>query len=273
MSKMSDEIAVLDSVTKLGPSDAKRVVVVASHGGIYAAYVAVCRGARGVVLNDAGRGKDDAGISGLDYLDAFSVPAATVSYLSSRIGDGADMMERGRISHVNRTASVLGCAIGQSCGECAAHMSKHAYEPVEVPTRSESRYVLRASPDGPVVWGLDSISLIESSDERSVVIAGSHGELLGGRPETAMRYDAVAAVFHDAGIGIDEAGTGRLPVLDLRRIPAATVSAATARIGDARSIWETGRISRINDTAASFGAEVGMSAQEWVDTIIGGTSL
>ena len=97
-----------------------------------------------------------------------------------------------------------------------------------------------------------------------VIVTGSHGGLLGGRPETALKYDALAALFNDAGIGIDEAGVTRLPALDTRGIAAGTVAAASARIGDARSAYEDGVLSRVNDRAAMLGIVSGMTAREFV---------
>ena len=41
-------------------------------------------------------------------------------------------------------------------------------------------------------------------------------------------------------------------------------SAASARIGDARSTYEDGIISRVNARAASFGLREGISAREFV---------
>src|SRR5262249_44425030 len=90
------------------------------------------------------------------------------------------------------------------------------------------------------------------------------GGLLGGRPETALKYDVLAALFNDAGIGIDEAGVSRLPTLDARGIAAGTVRAASARIGDARSTYEDGILSRINTRAAALGIAPGMAAREFV---------
>ena len=42
-------------------------------------------------------------------------------------------------------------------------------------------------------------------------------------PETALKYDVRCALYNDAGIGKDAAGTSRLPALDARGIAAATV--------------------------------------------------
>ena len=105
--------------------------------------------------------------------------------------------------------------------------------------------------DAPAVWALDSASLVGAEHVGTVVVTGSHGGLLGGRPDTALKYDALAALFNDAGIGIDEAGVTRLPALDARGIAAGTVAAASARIGDARSTYEDGILSRVNSARRS----------------------
>jgi hypothetical protein len=111
---------------------------------------------------------------------------------------------------------------------------------------------------------LDSNSLVRPEDEGAIVVTGSHGALLGGKPETAIRVDAFAAVYNDAGGGIDEAGFSRLPVLDARGIAGATVHAHSARIGDARSTYDDGMISRINQAAERYGGRVGMSCRAFV---------
>ena len=48
---------VADTATKLGPEHDGQVVISASHGGLYAAYLAARAGVRGVILNDASVGK------------------------------------------------------------------------------------------------------------------------------------------------------------------------------------------------------------------------
>ena len=75
---------ILDSITKLAPEDAGRVVIAASHGGDYAAYCAARGRVRAVVLNDAGVGWQRAGIAGLDALQQWGVAAATADYRSCR---------------------------------------------------------------------------------------------------------------------------------------------------------------------------------------------
>jgi hypothetical protein len=266
---MSDpELLVIDSVTRMDARHRGKVLVAGSHGGVYAAYLAALGRLRGVILNDAGVGKDDAGISGLAYLDEAGIAAATVAHDSARIGDGADMLARGVISHVNRLAAALGCKPGLSCADCAQLLMRAAVPQQDPPPKRESRFRLRARPGEPEVWGIDSASLVTLDDKDKILIVGSHGQLLGGRPETALKYDAVAAVYHDAGCGIDNAGTSRLPALDARGIAAATVAHDSARIGDARSIWDGGVITHVNATAGRMGARTGITAQEFVDCVV-----
>ncbi|MFT5181393.1 MAG: hypothetical protein ACI8S3_001277, partial [Alphaproteobacteria bacterium] len=74
----------------------------------------------------------------------------------------------------------------------------------------------------------------------------------------------LAAVFNDAGSDL----VSRLPDLESLGIAAATVATASARIGDARSCYETGVISHVNETAAAAGAAPGMSCIAFVDLVI-----
>ncbi len=131
-----------------------------------------------------------------------------------------------------------------------------------MPTLDETRSLLHPGP--PEVWGIDSASLLRAEDKDAIVITGSHGALLGGKPDSALKYPVRAALFSDAGIGIDQAGITRLPALAARGIPAATVSAASARIGDAKSLYRDGVISHVNSVAAAAGAKPGMTTRDFV---------
>src|SRR5437763_14357023 len=114
-------IVVADSITRIAEAEARGAIVInASHGGIYAAYLAAKLGAAAAIFNDAGVGRDQAGIGGLDYLQELGVPAATVGHDTARIGDGADMMARGVITHANALAQALGCRSGVPCRDAAA---------------------------------------------------------------------------------------------------------------------------------------------------------
>lgn len=266
---MAGDPVILDSVTKLAAADAGRVAVCASHAGLYAAWCAAAAGVRAVILNDAGIGKDEAGVAGLAWLDALGLPAAALDHDSCRIGDGRDAWSRGRVSRVNRAAARLGAAPGQPAREAAARLAAAVARRLEVPPIRESRARLDAAcRSGVEVWAVDSVSLVRPEDAGRILVTGSHGGILGGRPETAVGAPVFAALFNDAGIGIDEAGTTRLPALDARGIAAATVDAATARIGDGRSTWADGVVSRVNARAAALGGRVGATARELVARLV-----
>ncbi|MBV8088861.1 MAG: hypothetical protein JO139_04680, partial [Alphaproteobacteria bacterium] len=197
-----------------------------------------------------------------EYLADLGIPAAAVGHDSARIGDGADMMARGRITHANGLAQALGCRPGMACREAAVRLQRSRSGNREPPTEREGSFLLLADP--PAVWALDSASLVSIEHLGAIVVTGSHGGLLGDRPDTALKCDALAALFNDAGIGVDEAGVSRLPALDRRGIAAGAVAAASARIGDARSTFEEGVLSRINARAAALGIAPGMTARDFV---------
>lgn len=256
-------ITIADSATQLDRSAHGTVVVCGSHAGVFAAACVPRWGVRGVILNDAGVGLDGAGVAGLLLLDQLGVPGASVSHDSARIGDGQDTWDRGLLSHVNRTAAGLGCREGMSTRDAADRLWHSRIVDADAFDVYESRALVAGGP--PPVWLLDSASLVRSGDTGSIVLTGSHGGVLGGRPETALKVDALAAVFNDAGGGRDGAGTSRLPVLDTRGIAAATVASNTARIGDGRSTYADGVLSAVNRRASTLGAKPGMTAREFVD--------
>lgn len=255
-------IVIADSITRVASEANGAVVVNASHGGVYAAFCAAKLAVAAAIFNDAGVGRDKAGIGGLLYLETLHIPAAAIGYRSARIGDGADMMARGILTHANARAASLGCRPGMACREAAEALRRTQEEGLRPPPESEAAFLILKDP--PAVWALDSASLVGPQHKGAIVVTGSHGGLLGGKPETALKYDALAALFNDAGIGIDEAGTRRIFALDQRGIAAATVSAESARIGEAGSTYEDGVLSCVNHTAARLGIEVGMSARDFV---------
>lgn len=256
------------SVTKLDARHRDAVLVAGSHGGVIAGYLAANAGVRAVILNDAGVGKDAAGISSLPYLDKIGLAAATVEHMSARIGEGADMLARGVITHANATAARLGVRAGQSCAEAAERLLAAPAATAAPPPYEEARFPIREAPGESAIWGLDSVSLVLPEDKDRILIIGSHGGILAGKPETAMKHDAIAAVFNDAGVGADGAALTRLPPLAARGIAAVTVDCMSARIGDARSSWETGVLSHVNETAKKLGARPGLTTQDFVGLVI-----
>jgi hypothetical protein len=260
---------VLDSATLLKRSAAGRVAICASHGGVYAAYLAAKANVRAVVLNDAGVGRDSAGVAGLFWLDGLGIAACAVDHQSARIGDGRDMYESGILSTANNVAATIGCRPGMPVIEAAALLAKIADPAMRPPPEigeTRRRIPNRGHRE---VWALDSVSLEKEEDRRKILVTGSHGGLLGGDPSGALKVDAFAAFFNDAGGGKDGAGFTRLPALDKRAVAAATVSAASARIGDGLSTYETGVISRVNAAAKHLGLAEGMSARQAVARLVG----
>lgn len=256
---------VLDSITTLGPDSAGRVVLAGSHAGAYCGMMAAKACVGGIVLHDAGIGLDQAGIAGLDLLASAGIPAAAIDFRSARIGDGEDCFQRGIISAVNSVARVLGIAAGITAREALAKMlvAPTSLESILEPSGlQESRLDWTIVPGNVSICLLDSNALVNDSDIGKIIITGSHGGLLGGRPETAVRVPVFAAAYNDAGVGIDQAGISRLAALEARGIGGVTVSAMSARIGDSRSTLNDGIISHINPTAGRYGAETGISMRE-----------
>jgi len=101
-------LVLLDSVTQVEFRHAGQLVVTGSHGG--ASVVPYARAVRAwlYVFNDAGVGKDGAGIAALDLLDADGIAAVTVAHTSARIGEAMDAWEHGVVTHLNGAALALG---------------------------------------------------------------------------------------------------------------------------------------------------------------------
>ncbi len=258
---MVNTIVAVDSMTKLPDEIIGRVLVAGSHGGVYPAYLAAKSQVRGIVLNDAGGGKDDAGFASLAYLETLGIPAATCSHVSACIGDGGDMLRRGKISRVNTVAAKLGCLVHQGVGQAAELMRAAQWFGIKAPAYEESRVCLSRGDGGPIVWGIDSASLVRPEDEGQIIVTGSHGGLLGGDIAAAIRVPAAACAFNDAGVGANGVGITRLAALDTRGIVAVTVDCMSARIGDARSMWDSGKISYVNEKARACGINPGQTLQ------------
>jgi len=160
----------------------------------------------------------------------------------------------------------LGWGVGMPVSEAVRVTSgRRLQTPKVFSLPAEGRCLLAEGP--PRVWALDSASLVRPEDEGAIVVTGSHGGLIGGHPESALRAPAMAAVFNDAGFGLEDAGISRLPALDVRGIAAATVAAASARIGEGCSTFSSGTLSAVNGVARSLGARVGNSTSDFIELV------
>ena len=108
---------VIDSISAVTHEMRGQIVVTGSHGGISAAHLALAHPPGLAVFNDAGMGLDEAGVKGLEILDAAGIAACTVSHETARIGEAESTLATGRISAVNSRASAYGIRTGQPCAE------------------------------------------------------------------------------------------------------------------------------------------------------------
>ncbi|HUP97189.1 MAG TPA: hypothetical protein VM073_04570 [Usitatibacter sp.] len=265
------DVLVVDSATQLGAAARGAVVVCGSHGALYPSWLAARARVRAVVLNDAGIGRHSAGIAGVLWLANLGIAAVAVDYRTAPIGDARGTLETGVVTTVNEVAALHGCLPGHTCRQATRCLLEHAVEPrdKDVPEIGESRLRISNTGHRPV-WALDSVSLVRADDRRAVLVTGSHGGLLGGkRDDGILSVDVFAAFFNDAGGGKDDAGYARLPLLEGRGIAGATVSCLSARIGDGRSTYDTGVISRANAVAQRLDVKEGMTAREAVARLVG----
>ena len=119
-------LRVVDSITELGPADAGCLAVSGSHGGISSARYALAARPWLSVFNDAGVGKDAAGMAALPFLQTQGLAACTVSHDSARIGEAASTLADGVISHANPLAVSVGVRPGQRCRDLVEGLHRRA---------------------------------------------------------------------------------------------------------------------------------------------------
>ena len=126
-------VLLIDSITQLEPGDAGLIAVSGSHGGLSSAQYALAVPLRLVVFNDAGVGKDAAGIAALTRLQEAGRAAVAVAHHTARIGDAHDHWDAGVISQVNEAAAALGLAPGQPLREALMVLLKRGGPAAAVP--------------------------------------------------------------------------------------------------------------------------------------------
>jgi hypothetical protein len=262
-------IVTLPSCSDATAAHAGAVIVSGSYGGKYNAFNAAKWGVRGVIMNDAGVGAGNAGVVGLPYLDQIGLPAATASADSCHIGDGDHTLAHGIISHVNRAAIALGCGSGQTVRACAERMRGAQVPATKPPPITEGiRVTLRDVPGEPKLICADSVGMVRPEDAGQIVITASHAALPGGQPDTLIPRGIYAVFFCDAGVGMDNAGIARLPLLDADNVIAGTTSAASAPIGDSQALYERGILSHLTSAAVRAGGSVGMPLKTFVERLL-----
>jgi len=102
------------------------VVIDGSHFGVNSAKMAVDAAVKGRIGNDAGIGKNSAGIAGLNILEKVGIPGAAVSSMSAKIGVGMSTWDTGKVSTVNESARKIGVKVGMTTQEAANVMFQSA---------------------------------------------------------------------------------------------------------------------------------------------------
>ena len=116
------KIIIVDTSSDVNEGNDNDIIVTGSHSGRNSGEHLSSLNIKGVIGNDAGMGKENAGIAGMKILEEHGTPAAAVSCMSARIGNGTSTYEQGKISAANEVAKKLGITIGMAAKEAADKM-------------------------------------------------------------------------------------------------------------------------------------------------------
>ena len=116
------KIVVADSAAGMDERSKGDVFVDGSHCGVNVGEMTLSTGMGAMIGNDAGMGKNDAGIVALKMCDERGIPAAAVAAISAKIGSGMSTYEQGKISVANETAKKMGVTAGMTAKEAADKM-------------------------------------------------------------------------------------------------------------------------------------------------------
>jgi uncharacterized protein YunC (DUF1805 family) len=251
-------IVVMDSMTYVDARNFNCDVLIAAS---YFGAMPVCHWVlpvqpKGVIAQEAGGGKNMAGVSGLWALDAHGIPGAATTTESCRVSDGEDMYANGVIAQMNASAQRLGVIPGMTAADAANRMLQHKRPLAEAPAMIE---VVHESANGRIL-ALGSTSFIDDGNAGDVICAGS--AFSAPSADYAAPYAIRGLICNDAGRCKDDSGIAGLGVMETKGVPAAAVSAASAEIGDALSTYHDGTISALNAAARNLGISEGMSAKE-----------
>lgn len=113
---------LLDSIALIRSIHANTVIVSGSHGGRSAAEFVIAMNQKPscVFFNDAGGGKEAAGLIALEVLQSHGVSCACYSHMTARIGDAQDGYSSGIISALNPLARSLGIELHMSVKQAVA---------------------------------------------------------------------------------------------------------------------------------------------------------
>jgi hypothetical protein len=107
---------------------------------------------------------------------------------------------------------------------------------------------------------LDSVTRLPPEADGAVVVGGSHAAVYAAH--LSAKGGIRAAIHHDAGIGLDEAGVSGLAYTEALGMAMVALATESCRIGDGKDQLERGVVSRANSRAAACGVLAGMSCRQ-----------
>ena len=257
---IADSLSYYDD--RVGVDD---VVLGGSYAGASTISTVLPTGAKAIIAHDAGIGKAQAGISGLALCDKLGIPMAAVAGRTASLSNGNSLLG-GIISSVNEAAQRLGVRAGQSTRQAAELLlqAKPGRPITETVGIDLDLHEMAALPTGRIlarVWLLN----LPTTYPDDVFALGTHSARVAA--EHAFRWNVKGWIANDAGMAKNGSGIAALAICGERGMPAASVAAASASIGDALSTYHEGIISAANEPARRKGVATGMTAREALQKI------
>lgn len=281
--ELPEGVVLLDSLGDLQPDNTSPILVCGSHcgdNGTFARKLKNCS-VKAVFLNNAGVGKNQAGISGLAHYGAENILACAVDHNSAEIGIARDTWDSGIISHTSIQADEAGIKVGESVKEAVSKIIHRipsatetlknkdivslANEEKEDTSKTDLKKQTQTQVDGVKIIVTDSITFLNRENSSDIVVCGSHGGLSAGH--YAIKHGVKAVFFNDAGIGKNNAGVKSLDLLNDAGILACTVNCMSAEIFNGHDSLDNGIISVCNRLAKSRNIKENMTVKEAIKCI------
>ncbi len=279
--KIPETVILYDSLGDIKPDNVSPILVCASHcgdNGAFAQKLQNCN-VKAVFLNNAGIGKNEAGISGLLHYAAAGILACAVDNNSAEIGVALDTWESGVISNVNKLAQAMGVQVGVSVKDAVAlidaamQTGSFARNELNIAANVAEQPIDKVSPPkqfqtqitGKSITVTNSITFLNESNAGNIVVCGSHGGVSAGH--YAQKHCLKAVFFNDAGIGKNNAGIKSLDSLSEAGILACTVDCRSAEIFNGQDALENGIVSVCNSLAKAKGIAELMTVKDAIGLI------
>ena len=120
-------VIALDSAGWINQHHEGAIVITGSHGGIVDGK-AVKAAVLAAAFNDAGVGKQRAGVGRLALLDSMRIAGFAVSHQSARIGDSVDTFASGEVSCVNERGADYGIELGATARDAVERILRRTNE-------------------------------------------------------------------------------------------------------------------------------------------------